>query len=89
MNGLMKRIILVDDHELIREGISELVGQIAVYDVIEQASNDQEGLKLVEALRPDIILMDVGMQVMNGLEATLQIKRHYNTVKVIVLTKHG
>ncbi len=84
----MKRIILVDDHELIREGISELVSRIGAYQVIAQAANGQVGLALVETLKPDIVLMDVDMPVMNGLEATLQIKRHHKSVKVIVLTMH-
>jgi len=82
-------IILIDDHELILDGLAQLVEGIGGFQILAKAGNGKAGLDLVEKLAPDIVLMDVDMPVMNGLEATQQIKKLYPKVRIIILTMHG
>jgi DNA-binding NarL/FixJ family response regulator len=82
-------ILLVDDHELILEGMAQLVESIAGFRVVGKAENGKIALQLVEALKPDMVLMDVDMPVMNGLEATKRIKAQYPDTQVLILTMHN
>jgi DNA-binding NarL/FixJ family response regulator len=82
------RIILADDHALVRGGIRALLDKLPGIQVIAEASDGREALRLVEIHRPDIILMDIAMAGMNGLEATLRLARDYPGVRVIILSMH-
>ena len=83
------RIIVVDDHQLVLDGLASIVKEIEEIDLLATASNGKEGLKLVEVLKPDLVLTDIDMPIMNGIEFTTQLKRDYPTIKVIVLTMHS
>lgn len=79
------RIILVDDQPLVRNGIASLL-RARGYDVVGEANDGQEGLELVRRTRPDLVLMDLQMPVLDGLSATRLVKAEYPYVKVVVLT---
>ncbi|MEO0948807.1 MAG: response regulator transcription factor [Cyanobacteria bacterium J06641_5] len=80
------RLLLVDDQQLVREGLSSLLGAQPHLDVIGQAENGREAIALVRTLRPDVVLMDVRMPVMDGVAATQSLQAEFPQVKVLVLT---
>ena len=79
-------VILVDDHDIIREGLVSLLQQQPDFEVVGQAEDGQSALELVRKLRPDIVITDVIMPKLNGIDTTRQIVRHFPTVKIIALT---
>lgn len=85
----MIKVIVADDHTLVRDAICEMVTAIGKYEILAKVSNGKEAFEYAESLKPDIVLMDVDMPVMNGLEATQRIKAQIVNVKVVVLTMHG
>ena len=80
------RILIVDDQELFREGLHILLAMQPDLQVVGEARNGEEALRLAGALKPDIILMDLRMPVLNGVAATRHLKRAQPEIKVIVLT---
>jgi DNA-binding NarL/FixJ family response regulator len=80
------RVLLADDQALFREGLATLLSRIDDIDVVGEAANGQEALALMASLRPQIVLMDLRMPVMDGVEATRQIRRRYDFCHVLVLT---
>src|SRR3954447_14616195 len=82
------RVVLVDDHSLVRAGLRALVERLADVEVVGEASDGREALKLVEAQRPDLVLMDLSMRGLNGVEATARIAHTSPGTKVIVVSIH-
>lgn len=82
------RVLLVDDHALVRAGIRALIGMIEGVEVVGEAGNGDEALSFIETLKPDLILLDITMPGMNGLELLSEVKIHYPKVRVIMLTMH-
>src|SRR3990172_656547 len=82
------RILLVDDHALVRAGINSLLKQIPSVEVIGEADNGRQALKLVRELHPNIVLMDIAMKEMNGLESTSRIIKEFPKVKIIILSMY-
>ncbi|MEN2467805.1 response regulator transcription factor [Ornithinibacillus sp. FSL M8-0202] len=80
------RILIVDDHAHAREGIREILEEFDDFLIIGEAKNGKEAIQLTEELIPDIILMDIKMPVMNGLEATKIIKSKFPFVKIVMIT---
>lgn len=80
------RILIVDDHAHAREAIREILEEHVDFLIIGEAKNGEEAIKLTEELMPDIILMDIQMPVMDGLEATKQIKHKFPYVKIVMIT---
>ncbi|MBQ4866437.1 response regulator transcription factor [Priestia megaterium] len=80
------RILIVDDHAHAREGIRDILEEYEDFIIVGEGTNGQEAIELTEKLMPDIVLMDIGMPVMNGLEATKQIKFRFPYVKIVVIT---
>lgn len=80
------RIMLVDDHTLVREGIAGLLATQPDLEVAGQASNGQEAIEMARELLPDVILMDITMPVVDGIEATRTIKREMPSTKIVMLT---
>jgi two-component system, NarL family, response regulator NreC len=82
------RILLAEDHEMVREGLRSLVNAQPDMEVIGEAGNGQAAIERARELAPDIIIMDVSMPRMNGLQATEKLKRDLPHVKVLALTRH-
>jgi len=82
------RVLMADDHTIVRAGVRLLVEAEPDMEVVGEALNGIEACTLTESLRPDVILMDIAMPDMNGLEATRQIKGRFPEVQVLVLTMH-
>lgn len=82
------KIILADDHPLIREGFKSLLGKSEHFEIIGEATNGQQLIELVEQLHPDIVLTDISMPVINGLVAIEKIKKENSEVKMVVLSMH-
>ncbi|GEO24916.1 DNA-binding response regulator [Alicyclobacillus acidoterrestris] len=80
------RIMVVDDHELFRSGVCGLLTRMADMDVVAEAENGYVALQKCENMTPDVVLMDINMPVMDGLEATRQIKAAYPNIKILILT---
>jgi DNA-binding NarL/FixJ family response regulator len=83
-----RRVLVVDDHPLIRIGMRALLSQEPGIEVVGEADNGRDAIRAVGQLAPDLVLMDLTMPVMNGLEATAEIKRRYPDVRVLILTLH-
>lgn len=82
------KIVIADDHAMMRDGIAALLGHYDDVVVVGEASNGKEAIEKVSALRPDIVLMDIAMPGLGGLEATVEIKKTHPEVKVLVLTQY-
>ena len=83
------RILLADDHGLVRAGLRALLEQIAGLVVVAEAGNGREALRLAQEHRPDVVLMDIGMKELNGLEATARLVKKNPAVKVVILSMHA
>ncbi len=83
------RIVLADDHQVLREGICSLLEKQGNIEVVAQAENGRKAVRLVRDLQPDIIIMDIAMPDLNGIEAARQIKAESPEVKIIALSMHS
>ena len=82
------RLLVADDHKIFRQGIKKLLEEEPDLQVVGEAADGREAVKRATELKPDVILMDIAMANLNGLEATKQIKKVLPDVKVIMLTMH-
>jgi two-component system nitrate/nitrite response regulator NarL len=83
------RVLIVDDRSQAREGLKALLATELAVQVVGEAADGKEAIDLVKKHRPDVILMDASMPVMDGLEATRLVKAQWPEVRVIVLTLHA
>jgi DNA-binding NarL/FixJ family response regulator len=83
------RVLIVDDHALVRDGIRALLVRGGDMTVVGEAGGGREAIALARALRPDVILMDIAMPDLGGLEATLEIRKDCPDAKIIVLSQYG
>ena len=82
------RVLVVDDHTIVRDGICALLALAGDMEVVGEATNGNEALKMVKELTPDVVLMDMAMPIMGGLEATRRISKEFPATRVLVLTQY-
>ena len=82
------KILLVEDQKLMRIGIKSLFSDYPDLEIIGEAVNGKEAVEKAKLIKPDIVLMDIGLPDISGIEAAKQILEHNNNIKVIMLTSH-
>lgn len=82
------KVILADDHEIVRQGIRLLLETEGDIDVVAEASDGEEAIEMVRKHHPDILIVDIRMPVLNGIDTTARIKKEFPDVKVLVLSMH-
>jgi DNA-binding NarL/FixJ family response regulator len=83
------RIVLADDHELVRDGIRSLLEKMPGVEVVGEASNGREAIELVRSKSPSLVLMDIAMPVLDGIETLSRITKHFPRIKVVMLSAYG
>ena len=81
-------VLIVDDHAIVRDGICSLLALAGDMEVVGEAANGREGLEKAGQLLPDVILMDMAMPIMGGLEAIRRIRKEFSEIKILMLTQH-
>ena len=82
------KVLIVDDHSLVRDGIRALLALVSDIEVVGEADNGREAVEKVRELEPDVVLMDLAMPIMGGLEATRRIRRQFPSTRVLALTQY-
>jgi DNA-binding NarL/FixJ family response regulator len=83
------RVLLADDHKLVRAGISALLRTIDDIEIVAEAADGRDALRLIEAQRPEVVLMDIMMPNLNGLDATARIARAFEKARVVMLSMNA
>ena len=83
------KVVIVDDHTIVRKGLVSLLYDEEDIDVIGEAEDGHEAIKTVEKLNPDVVIMDIGMPSMNGLEAVRLLKKERPAIRILILTMHA
>ncbi len=83
------RVLLADDHTLVRSGFRALIQQLKGIEVVAEAADGREALRLVGRHRPDVVLMDIAMPELNGLDATARMRKQFPKVPVLLLSMHN
>jgi two-component system response regulator NreC len=82
------KVLIVDDHAIVRDGICSLLALAGDMEVVGEAANGREGLEKVGKLLPDVVLMDIAMPIMGGLEAIRRIRKEFSGIRILVLTQY-
>jgi len=82
------RIVLVDDHQIVRVGLKSLLAREADFEVVGEAGDGREALTVVEELEPDVVIMDIAMPGLNGIDATIRVRADHPKARVIILSMH-
>jgi DNA-binding NarL/FixJ family response regulator len=82
------RVLLVDDHKIVRDGIRAMLKLTAEFEICGEAESGSEAVQAVRRLNPDIILMDIGLSGLNGIDATIEILRTYPNARIIILSMY-
>lgn len=86
--NIKKRVLIVEDHTLLRAGLRALLAQDPETEIVGEADNGRDAVRMIDRLIPDLVLTDLSMPGMNGIEAIVDIKRRYPNIRVLVLTIH-
>ena len=88
LGDLRKRIVLIDDHLVMRQGLERLLNAGREFVVCEEASNAAEGMEMVREMRPDAVIVDVGLPGPDGIEITKQLRNEFPHLVVLILSAH-
>ena len=88
LGNLRKRIVLIDDHLVMRQGLERLLNAGREFVVCEEASNAAEGMEMVREMRPDAVIVDVGLPGPDGIELTKQLRNEFPHLVVLILSAH-
>src|SRR2546427_11836445 len=83
------RVLLADDHTVVRQGLRALLAAQEDIDIVGEAENGRDAIRLAKKLLPDVAVIDVAMPVLNGLEATRQIKKAVPSIRVLMLSSYS
>jgi DNA-binding NarL/FixJ family response regulator len=83
------RILLADDHTLVRQGLRKVLEERPEWEVVAEAGDGREAVRLAEKFKPDVCVLDVAMPLLNGVEATRQIARHVPSTRILVLSMYS
>ena len=86
--GEKKSIVIAEDHTILREGLKMLLSSNPQYEIVAEAEDGLQAIRLCESLKPDLVLMDLSMPRMNGMGAVQEIKKQSPEIKIVVLTVH-
>lgn len=82
-------ILIIDDHPLVREGLISILKSAAEYEVIGQAGNARDGIRMVEDLKPDLVLLDLGLPDKSGLELSREIRQRSTSTRILIVSMHS
>ncbi len=82
------RVVITDDHSLFADGLEQIINQISGFRVVAKVNNGRELLQILNGMQPDLILLDINMPEMDGLESAMMIKRKFNKLKIIFVSTH-
>lgn len=85
----MTRVLLIDDHTLVRAGLRALIDDLPGFTVVAEGADGDQALPLIDEHRPDVVIMDISMQRMSGLDALQQLREPYPSLPVIILSMHA
>ena len=83
------KVLIADDHTLVRQGLRSLLQSESDVEIIAEAETGREAVQLVQTLKPDVVLMDIAMPLLSGLEATRQISRQVPGSRVLILSSYS
>ena len=83
------RILLGDDHTLVRQGLRKILEERPEWEVVGEASDGRDAVRQTASARPDVAVLDIGMPLLNGIEATRQIVRRFPDIRVLILSMHS
>jgi two-component system, NarL family, response regulator NreC len=86
---MLIRVVLADDHSVVRQGLRAWLERSGYVQVVGEAADGREAVAIVEQLQPDVVIMDIAMPMLNGIDATAQITRRNPDTKVIILSMHA
>jgi DNA-binding NarL/FixJ family response regulator len=84
----MPRVLIVDDHAFVRRGVQNILDSFPDWELCGEAGNGQDGIRMIEELKPDVVLMDVSMPGIDGIQATRVVRNTDAHIKIILITLH-
>jgi len=82
-------ILLADDHTLVRQGVRKILEEQPDWEVVAEASDGREAVRQALSLQPEVVVLDIGMPLLNGIEATRQIARRFPNINILILSMHA
>lgn len=86
---LLTKIIIADDHKIVRDGLSSLIEKQPEMELLGQAKDGRETLAMVRSKQPDVVIMDISMPILNGIDATRAILEEFPDIRIIILSMHS